>query len=315
MNKKKKWIIVIALALVVVIWMVFSTSWIASAQNDIEIILGPAVSREFMGATFMDDDVVKKDFTQTDTIFETIHLAGFIYNLSYATDEEATRSVILSSPERSYQIQVEEFRDDSPRKWYEANVADQTPKLNTKFDFEFTPLTLKDGTYSILLQVEENGEPVARAATGYVIEKVNGHSTLLYGPSKPVEAIGEANEWANAGFSSVKGNNDNTIDLLGWAMVNGVDSTQDTEVCLEVFNGDELVGTYSTTKECILYIAEYYDNPGYYTAGFRASIPGVLTEDLVVRVYVKYEGEYYKCGYHFVPDEDMANLVSVMDEG
>jgi len=317
LKKRVKWIITIAFAVVVLVWMVFSTSWFASIQNrDVEIISAPAISQEVMGVAFVDDDVMKKSFSTTDMMFETMRVTGFVYNLSYATDEEATRSVVFSSPERSYRIPVEkEFRINAARKWYEGHVTDQTPKMNTKFDFNFSPLAFKDGTYNILLQVEEHGEPVARAATGYVIEKVNGHATVLYKPSKPVEAIGETVKGATANFRKARDTNNNMINLQGWAVINSIDSTQDTEVYLEVYNGNDLVGTYSTTKECILYIADYFGTTGYYTAGFLASIPGTLTDDLVVRVYVEHDGVYYGSDYHFVLGENAEGqtLVSAQD--
>lgn len=305
--KKVKIIVLAGLAVLFFAWMLFSTKLIAVSLNSVSPVVEPPVTKDFMGLSFPN----RLMFSQSNTMFDTMQFSGMIYNISYATDEEATRSLILSSSDSCYRFQLDEIRRNA---FYQYENIDKTRKYYVGFAFEFSPLDIDDGMYKILLQVEENGEPVTRLATGYVMEKINGHASLVYRPSEQVEPIVEPQIWANSGFNEFSLLADGTLNLTGWGVVDGVNSSEETEVFLEVFSGEESLGVYSTTKENITYIADYFDNPGYYGAGFRASIPNVPADNISVRVYVRHNGIYYKCSYHFVPDAEMQALVSVMDD-
>lgn len=306
MRRTVKIVSLVILGTVFLLWMTCSTELIARWRSTSKIVeIGP-LGEEMMGLSFYQ----AANFEQLDTLFDTMRLEGYVYNISHATDDEATRSLLLASEKGCYQIELEELANNA--KIYYTKF-DETPKSYTGFGLDFCPLGLEDGSYELLLQVEENGTPVTRVPTGYVIEKVDGYSTLRYRPSDPAPEILEASGWANAGIDRSELSEDGTLELSGWAIVDGVGSTEETNVFLEVSSGGELVGTFSTTKENITYIADYFGNEGLYSAGFRACVPGVSADGLEVRVFVEHQGTFYKCSYHFEPDAGLEGMVSVSD--
>jgi len=307
-RKTSKWRKVAAAVffLTVIAWMVFSTAWIANWRNDTKITVYKPIDSDLTGLSFIGAEM----FEQLDFLYDTMLFNGYLYNVSEASDDEVAKSLLLAASDVCYKIAM-----DNKVHWaYRIFVDfDGVIKRKAGFNLEFSPLAIRNGIYKVILQAEEHGEPVARVATGYVIEKMYGHATLRYRPSEPVESIAEVFDWANVGFSSFSLLNDGTLNLAGWGVVDGVNASADTAVYIEVFNGEDSIGTFSTIKENITYIAEYFNDTGYYAAGFKASVPSVSAENLKVRVYVKYDGAFYRCSYHFVPDENMETLVSVSD--
>jgi hypothetical protein len=233
MNRTRRTIKFIVLAVSVVLcalWMLFSTLWIADARNTEKLVEQEPLPSEMMGLSFYE----ATSFEQIDTLYDTIRCVGYVYNISDATDDEATRSMILNSQDVSYRIQLNEQSLDHvttvTTELY-ANLT-QTPKTYTGFDFDFCPLGMRDGFYKIILQVEEFGEPVTRVPTGYVVQKANGHAELHYKPSEPVERIGhtdETNYQIDAGFSSFQLLEDGTLNLAGWGLVVGFDASKQPE--------------------------------------------------------------------------------------
>lgn len=299
MSNKKKFLLVGGLLLIVA--MLLSNQLIASLVNTEKPIEEEVVNDMHFGLVFFSIN----DFAQTDTLYDSLRLSGTIYNISYATDEQATRSVLFCSDERTYRIPAVEIARNA-HIYYE-NI-ELTRKTYSGFSVDFSPIALKDGTYSILVQVEEDGIPVARVDSGYVLEKIKGHSVLVYRPSNLVDALPDKkDDGATSGLGEVKLNEDGTLSLSGWGICEGIDSDE-TEVYLEVFNGTEFVGTFDTNKECILYIAEYYESDLYYSAGFKAAIPNIKSEeDIMIYLYVKHGEDVYQCPYYFLASSDTEN--------
>ena len=304
--KKIKWLVLFLVSTLLIVWMFFSTTVIADYRNRENIIVEQdPLDQESVGLAFFN----LTEFEQIDSLFDTISLFGEVYNISHATDEQASRSLILSSTEKSYWIPLPEIYS-----WFENLFVnfDQTPKKFTGFAMEFCPLNFSDGEYKLILQVEENGIPVTRSMTGYVLEKKNGHVQLLYKPSEKIEDIVDVKNWANAGINELQLSEDGILTFTGWAIMDSVNSTE-TNVFIQVKNGQENKGTFSTTKKAITHIAAYFENTDLYEAGFMASIPNVSTEDLKIYVFVEYQGLFYQCSYHFETDSKLASVEAVYD--
>lgn len=297
-------------AALLILWMIFSSSLIAWICNSIQHVNIERIDEPspVSGYAFYQLDTCE----QTDELFDTIRLSGYIYNISDATDEQATRSLVLSSDNCYYQIQLKEM---ASWVWRLFTVIDLTPKEKSGFGVDFCPLGLPDATYRFLLQVEEDGIPVCRTDTGYILEKANGHAQVRYRPSQPV-TLPEEKElkgWTNGGLNIVEIDTDGTLTLTGWSIIDQVDAG-DTEVLVGIRCADlEEMRVYTTVKESITYIADYFDNDLYYNAGFKAQIPDVTAEGLEVYLFNRYQGETYKCSYHFEPDGALDNMVSVSD--
>lgn len=308
--RSAKRIILCSVASLLILWMIFSTPLIARICNSIRHVNIEQIDdlSPVSGYAFYQLDACE----QTDALFDMIRMSGYIYNISDATDEQATRSLILSSEGRNYQIHLEEIL--STACWYYADF-DIVPKNETGFGIDFCPLGLPDATYRFLLQVEEDGIPVCRTDTGYILEKANGHTQVRYRPSQPV-TLPEEKElkgWTNGGLNIVEIDADGTLTLTGWSIIDQVDAG-DTEVLVGIRCADsEEMRVYTTVKESITYIADYFDNDLYYNAGFKAQIPDVTAEGLEVYLFNRYQGETYKCSYHFEPDGALDNMVSVSD--
>lgn len=293
-----------------IVWMVFSTPFIAWISNSIHHVNIESVDElsPVSGYAFYQLDTCE----QTDELFDTIRMSGYIYNISDATDEQTTRSLVLSSNSHHYEIELEEITSWA---WRLFTVIDPTPKKETGFGLDFCPLGLPNATYRLLLQVEEDGIPVCRTDTGYILEKVNGHAQVHYRPSQPV-SLPEEKElkgWTNGGLNIVEIDAEGTLTLTGWSIIDQVDAG-DTEVLVGIRCGNsEEMRVYTTVKESITYIADYFDNDLYYNAGFKAQIPNVTAEGLEIYIFNRYQGETYKCSYHFEPDGSLDNMVSVSD--
>ena len=300
-RKMKQWLALFVIIVIFTVWMIFSTGWIARLRNAENLIHQKPIEFDLMGLSFFSVSA----FEKIDSVYDTYLLRGWVYNISYASDAETTRSMILSSPEISYVMQLDESYINAFTLFAEI---DMTPKEYTCFGVEFCPLGIKDGSYKMILQVEEYGDPVTRIPTGYVFEKVSGNTSLVYKPSILIEPITDVKDWANAGFREFRLQQNGNLTLAGWSIVDGVEVSDQTEVYVEVFSGDRFVGTFSTVKENITYLDDH-------AAGFRALIPGVASEDILINVFAKYNGDYYRCSYHFEPDESMTSLVSVLDVG
>src|SRR5699024_2004725 len=97
-----------------IVWMVFSTPFIAWISNSIHHVNIESVDElsPVSGYAFYQLDTCE----QTDELFDMIRMSGYIYNISDATDEQATRSLVLSSESRHYQIQLEEILSNA--NWY-----------------------------------------------------------------------------------------------------------------------------------------------------------------------------------------------------
>ena len=296
------------MGLITLLWMIFSTNLIAQWQNQahgVDIIEGETLEWERGGLSFIDVSVAE----QNNPLFDTVKLKGYVYNISHCSDEDATRSLLLSSKDRSYRIQLTEGWS-----WAYGLFAeiDLERKKNAGFGDDFCPLGLKDGLYKLILQVEEYGEPVTRAETGYVIDKRNGHAALSYRPSEPATFADEPAGWCNGGFNVVKLDEEGTLTLTGWAIIDEVDA-YDTDIYIGVSCGGEEMRVYSTIKENITYIADYFENPLYYGAGFKAKLPDVTPKDLKLYIFTIYKGVLHRCSYHFEPEWSLDNMVAVYD--
>lgn len=308
-NKFRRIVFVGALSLLL-LWLLFSTRIIVMERNkDIGIEMTRSIEPKQMGLSFLWMDQCEK----TDSLYDTVIISGAIYNISYATDDEASRSLLLVSDDTCYHIQLSEYSHWT-RSIYQSIPNKQKDFVG--FNIEFCPLGLKNGEYSVILQVEENGIPVTRADSGYKLKKVRGHVTVEYDPSDPVaEPFNDAVGWVNGGINSDETNLDETgnLNLKGWAIIDDVEA-MDTEIFVKVIDGGTDLGTFSTTKENITYIADYFDNEQYYGAGFIAKIPGITSDKIKLYIYAKYNDEIYKCAYHFEPDDSFVfNLISDID--
>ena len=154
MRRTVKIVSLVILGTVFLLWMTCSTELIARWRSTSKIVeIGP-LGEEMMGLSFYQ----AANFEQLDTLFDTMRLEGYVYNISHATDDEATRSLLLASEKGCYQIELEELVNVA--KIYYTKF-DETPKSYTGFGLDFCPLGLEDGSYELLLQVEENGTPSA----------------------------------------------------------------------------------------------------------------------------------------------------------
>ena len=270
MRRRYKYALLGMTSLFVLLWLIFSNTIIANFLNrEIEIIKEPPLDVDEMGVSFLWIDRCE----QTDSMYDTLSLVGSVYNLSEATDDESSRSLLLSSDEICYRIPITETSH-----WQYELLSDFDPlvKIYTGFSMDISALSFANGYYDIIFQIEENGVPVTRVNSGYVLEKVNGHASLTYSPSEPVEERPVLRGWANAGINTYDTSlsADGTLTLKGWAIIDGVEDASETDVYVEVFSGGK-------------------------------------TQDVAICVYAEYDGTFYQCAYHFVPNADFSEVTSV----
>jgi hypothetical protein len=296
MNRTRiiKFIVLVASVVLCAAWMMFSTMWIADVRNTEELVEQEPLPSEMMGLSFFE----ATSFEQTDAFYDTIRCVGYVYNISEATDDDATRSMILNSQNVSYRIQLDEQPLDHVTIVTEElypNIA-QTPKIYSGFEFDFCPLGMRDGLYKIILQVEEFGEPVTRTPTGYVIQKTNGYAELHYRPSELVERIehiDESSYWTDVGFSNFQLLEDGTLNLAGWGIVVRLDASKQTQLARGDFGVYPWEGTYSWIEPEAQITLEG-DEIKQYGLDLAFSSPLALiplTDDSTIRTTVTVNGE------------------------
>ena len=282
---------------VFVLWLVFSTSWIAGTINGESI-------REVDFASIRDK--YQKDYVYyvVDSknyeggMYEKFSINGWAFCETEEDNSDRYNTLILNSNERTYElIPYSQSRSDVG-----VNVRLQLDRPDMKisryagFIRQYSLLSIKDGVYDLYICCWENETNHGMTDTFCQIVK-NGDEVEIvsWSTGSLAEPVAVTEEKSTLGYLDAASVAEGLVSIRGWEFVQDMDSAEQS-VYVELTDLDGKATQYPTKLITRSDVANSFDNQRYAQSGYMTSFPEEeLPEgETFVRVLVENGGDVWR---------------------
>lgn len=205
-----------------------------------------------------------------DNIIPTVTIDGWAFVETKQDNPEKYIKFLFVSDNVSYEIGTD-LHDRPLQEFFKDK---DVPIERNGFSTEFSPLIMKNGEYTLFINVFENDENFGFLNTGRVFRK-HFRSFKELEPGEQVDNKKFSNSSVNTSiFSTVDSFKiiDNKLKVLGWAFLENVESSEN-RIFLEVQKPDGTISVYSTRKMFREDVGDAFSDDRYNYSGFYALVP------------------------------------------
>lgn len=205
-----------------------------------------------------------------DTIISTVTIDGWAFVETKQDNPDKYIKFFFVSDNVSYEIGT----DLHDRPLQKAFKDKDVPIERNGFSTEFSPLIMKNGDYTLYINVFENDENFGFLNTGRVFRK-HFRSFKELEPGEQVDHKKFTKSSVNASIISTVDSYkiiEEKFEIWGWAFLENVESSEN-RIYLEVQKPDGTISVYSTKKMFREGVGDAFSDDRYNYSGFYAQIP------------------------------------------
>lgn len=205
-----------------------------------------------------------------DNIVPTVEMDGWAFIETNQDNPHKYVKLLFVSDKVSYEVNTVLHLRPLQKFFKDKNV----PIERNGFSTEFSPLTMKNGDYTLFINVFENIENSGFLNTGRVFQK----SFRSFRELEPGRIM-EINKFSNSAVNtSITSNVDwskivnQKLEVYGWAFLENVESSEN-QIYLELKTSDGGISYYSTKKVFREGVGNTFNDNRYNYSGFYTLIP------------------------------------------
>lgn len=205
-----------------------------------------------------------------DNIISTVTIDGWAFVETKQDNPNKYIKFLFVSDNVSYEIGTD-LHDRPLQEFFKDK---DVPIERNGFSTKFSPLIMKNGDYTLYVNVFENDENFGFLNTGRVFRK-HFRSFKELEPGEQVDNKKFSNSSVNTSiFSYVDSSKiiDNKLEVRGWAFLENVESSEN-RIFLEVQKPDGTISVYSTKKILREDVGDAFSEDRYNYSGFYALVP------------------------------------------
>jgi|LSQX01.2.fsa_nt_gb hypothetical protein len=205
-----------------------------------------------------------------DNIISTITIDGWAFVETKQDNPDKYVKLIFVSDNVSYEIDTDLHYRSLQRFFKDKNV----PIERNGFSAEFSPLIMKNGDYTLFINVFENDENFGFLNTGRVFRKYFRTFKELE-PSELVDIKKFLNSSVNNSITKHVDSSkivDEKFEIWGWAFLENAESSEE-QIYLEIQKPDGTITVFSTKKMFREGVGDAFNDDRYNYSGFYAQVP------------------------------------------
>lgn len=205
-----------------------------------------------------------------DNVISTITMDGWAFVETKQDNPNKYVKFYFSSDDVSYEVSADLHNRSLQSAFKDKNV----PIERNGFSTEFSPLIMKNGDYTLIINVYENDENFGFLNTGRVFRK----HFRSFKEVEPVELV-DIKKFLNSSVNTlITSHVDSSkiigekFEIYGWAFLENAESSEN-RIYLEVQKPDDSISVYSTKKVFRKGVGDAFSDDRYNYSGFYAQVP------------------------------------------